>query len=120
MTSLSSFLLWQHAQEQHTQLLQQADTCAHEIEMHAQRHRKEQPPTKREKAAILSMYYQGLPLCCRGGLANLRSIIDPCWAEYINDWAYENLGCTGNAPKEGGFQQGREKLEKFLNGEEDA
>lgn len=38
----------------------------------------------------------GAPLCCEKGRTFLATVVDPIWAEVINEWAYESFMCRGS------------------------
>jgi hypothetical protein len=80
-------------------------------------HRAVHPLSEAQKNRVRELYQRGEPLCCRTGKHNLLQIInDVVWVEYINDWAYERLGCS-SAWKPGGesWDAGKVTLEKILD-----
>jgi len=82
-----------------------------------QAHLVDHPLSKRDRQRVRKLYLEGKGLCCDSGLQLLKEIIDDCWAEYINNRAYEVLGCD-SCWKPGGryFEDGRKKLEEILEG----
>jgi hypothetical protein len=87
---------------------------------HAEEHRNRCALTMDEKLAIMDLYMDGKPLCCREGVKNLRRVLGSSyWVEKINDDAYEMLGCSSGW-KPGGhlFEDGKAKLWERILGEE--
>jgi hypothetical protein len=52
------------------------------------------------KTRLVADLRAGKALCCGDGLAYLKTIVDPLWAEKLNEWAYERLGCKGSAVRD--------------------
>lgn len=52
------------------------------------------------EAKLVAHVRNGGELCCADGLKYLRGVVDPLWAEVLNGWAYERLGCKGVAEED--------------------
>jgi hypothetical protein len=85
----------------------------------ASKHHRSENPLKEEMVdAIIAAFVQGKPLCCETSLKTLDEIgLDPCWSAYINDWAYNHIGC-GKSYKPGGslYEKALKKLSDKLKG----
>lgn len=83
-------------------------------------YRSRYPLSEKAKTAVRDLYLRGEALCCAVGRENLeKAKLDPCWAEWINEQAYERIGCSEAwKPGERYHEQGKEKLEAILRGEE--
>lgn len=55
---------------------------------------KARPLTEAEREAMVAHVEKGGSLCCDVGLAWLRERLPEPWAQAINGWAYEHLGCA--------------------------
>lgn len=51
------------------------------------------PLTEAERTELAEYVAAGGALCCPSGLAWLRERLPEPWAQAINGWAYEQLGC---------------------------
>lgn len=60
---------------------------------HVTNHLREHPLSEAARESLRGAVLEGKPLCCEAGMALLKGIVDPIWADHINDWAYEALGC---------------------------
>ena len=90
------------------------------LEARSKEHRGAFPLPESVKNEIRTAYRSGEPLCCKRGRLTLEATAaDHCWVDFINKEAYERLGCD-ESWKPGGryFEEGKEKLERILRGEE--
>jgi hypothetical protein len=80
-------------------------------------HLKRFPLSEAEQRAVMDLYLRGESLCCGKGMANLRHVLrDPIWVSFINERAYETLGCSEKY-RPGGeyFEEGKEELRNILH-----
>jgi hypothetical protein len=54
------------------------------------------PLTEAERAELAEHVATGGTLCCSDGLAWLRERLPEPWAQAVNGWAYEYLGCSSS------------------------
>ena len=85
----------------------------------AKTHREQHPLSPQTIKDIMDIYGNGMSLCCATGRENLKAYnLDECWAEYINCWAYELMGCSGEYRPQGPYHEiGKEQLMKILTGQ---
>lgn len=57
------------------------------------RYAKRRPLTAEEIEMMVARITESKPICCEDGLIWLRQQLPTVWAESINVWAYEALGC---------------------------
>lgn len=110
--SKNYFKIWKRARD----ALAKA-TQAEEVMMVAgRRHRSEHPLDEETVAAIQAAFTQGKPLCCETGLKTLYDIgLDECWIVYLNEWAYEYIGCSYyDRPSGTYYEQSLKKLHRKL------
>ncbi len=117
---MKTLIQWKRAKDDLKQAIQvecAADTALKEADKH---HRVKRPLNQSEKDAILGAFSQGKPLCCSAGHKMLTELgLDECWVDYLNDWAYEALSCTGfHKPDGDHYAQGLEDLRNLLSVEE--
>ena len=68
------------------------------------------PLTEAERTEIAEYVAVGGTLCCVIGLAWLRARLPEPWAQAINGWAYEHLGCNRSE------EERRADVEKAMDG----
>jgi len=109
---------WMETQVRYTEIREESERIEKEFEAAGKAHRERWPLTKKMKDAIYGAFAEGRPLCCKEGRKVLKELgVDSCWREYINDWAYNSLGCT-ESDKPGGcfYERYLENLRVFLYG----
>lgn len=75
-------------------------------------HLREHPLAEHTRESLRATVHADKPLCCEAGKAFLDTIVDPIWAESINAWAYEALGCRAGARYREEFLR---KLNQFMS-----
>lgn len=60
-------------------------------------HLRDYPLSPAACNALRDRVRAGLPLCCKDGAAFLAAVVDPIWAEHLNEWAYDALTCRGGS-----------------------
>lgn len=78
------------------------------VEDHCRKH----PLSSSQCRALLGALKGGYPLCCEAGKEVLDDIVDPIWAEVLNEWAYEALDCRGRVGGEVQMELLEAKLRK--------
>jgi hypothetical protein len=113
---------WRRAQKRLKKAERDDASATHSVKDASRRHRAKYPLDGRTQDAIIRAYCDGKPLCCEEGQKLLYKLgLDACWAEHINNWAYEHLGCAEfYKPKGNHHERGLSKLCKFLEKGADA
>jgi len=107
---------WAKARERLDKADREAAEAQSALEEAGKRYRREHPIPEEIKTKLINLYKSGKPLCCTQGRVNLTDAgLAGCWVEYLNDWAYDSLGCsetyhTGGFNYEHGLARLRGKL----------
>ena len=112
----ATLLAYQRAVARRDRAQSAYDRATRNVEVTGNNHRRKHPLSEKTRARILASFVAGNPLCCTRGRENLAGLgLDGYWIEYLNDWAYEALGCSdewklGSHFFEHGSKRLREKL----------
>lgn len=110
--------VWKLAREQRDAISSCEDRASKMVRAASEAHRKEHPLPINVLERIHAAFASGQPLCCTAGREVLEELgLDECWVAYINNWAYEKLGCD-EMDKPGGcaYERDLERLQTFLDG----
>lgn len=73
-------------------------------------HLRDHPLSPEAIAELRAAVGAGKPLCCKDGAVFLAAVVDPIWAEHLNEWAYDALGCN----KDRHIEDDLRRLNRFL------
>jgi len=112
---------WAKARERLDKADREAAEAQSALEEAGKRYRREHPITEETKTKLINLYKSGKPLCCTQGRANLTDAgLAGYWVEYLNDWAYDSLGCQGYYfPGGSGYESGLRSLRNRLQQEKE-
>lgn len=89
------FLEWRRLNRDISRVDAEAAEARQELERFVAAHCRDCPLSLPARQKLFEALRERRPLCCAQGKKLLDDVVDPIWAEVLNEWAYEALTCKG-------------------------